>query len=77
MLNDSDESSYRSGTRAIDRREYEHAVEAFDRVIERKSSRADGALYWKAYAQNKLGRRDAAHRQRSPNCRRSTRRAAG
>ena len=29
-------------------------------VIDNKSSRADGALYWRAYAQNKLGQRDAA-----------------
>lgn len=57
---DSDESSYRSGTRAIDKRDYEAAIQAFDRSIEHNSSRADGALYWKAYAQNKLGRRDQA-----------------
>src|SRR5689334_15916251 len=57
---DSDEGAYRSGTRAIDKREYESAVEAFDRVIDNKGSRADGAMYWKAYAQNKLGRRDQA-----------------
>jgi tetratricopeptide (TPR) repeat protein len=60
MRDDNEESSYRSGTRAIDRREYDHAVEAFGHVIESKSGRADGALYWKAYALNKLGRRDEA-----------------
>ncbi len=51
---------YRSGTRAIDKRDYEAAVSSFDRIIENKDSRADGALYWKAYALNKLGRRDQA-----------------
>jgi tetratricopeptide (TPR) repeat protein len=51
---------YRSGTRAIDKREYEAAIASFDRVIEGKDNRSDGALYWKAYAQNKLGRRDQA-----------------
>lgn len=54
------ESAYRSGTRAIDKRQYETAISAFDRVVENKDARADGALYWKAYAQNKLGRRDQA-----------------
>ena len=57
---DREDSSYRRGTRSIERREYEQAIEAFDGVVEAKSSRADGALYWKAYAQNKLGRRDQA-----------------
>jgi hypothetical protein len=35
-------------------------VEAFSQVISRNSPRADGALYWKAYALGKLGRRDDA-----------------
>jgi tetratricopeptide (TPR) repeat protein len=54
------ESVYNRGTRSIDRREYERAVEYFDQVIETRGDRADGALYWKAYAQNKMGRRDQA-----------------
>ncbi len=57
---DREDNSYRRGTRSIERREYEQAIESFDGVIEAKSSRADGALYWKAYAQNRLGRRDQA-----------------
>ena len=32
----------------------------FNQVISRAGSRVDGALYWKAYALNKLGRRDEA-----------------
>lgn len=52
--------TYRQGTRAIDNREYERAVTSFDRVIDTKAPRADGAYYWKAYALNKLGRRDEA-----------------
>ncbi len=58
MIRDSEDGAYRSGTQAIDRREYERAIAVFGRVIERKGSRADGALYWKAYALNKMGRRD-------------------
>jgi tetratricopeptide (TPR) repeat protein len=51
---------YQQGARALDNREYERAVSSFQRVIEAKSPRADGAYYWKAYALNKLGRRDEA-----------------
>jgi hypothetical protein len=57
---DRSDAEYQRGTRSIDRRDYETAIQAFDRVVESKSSRADGALYWKAFAQNKLGRRDQA-----------------
>jgi len=51
---------YRQGTRALDDRQYENAVGDFSRAADMKYSRADGALYWKAYALNKLGRRDEA-----------------
>jgi tetratricopeptide (TPR) repeat protein len=53
-------SSYSRGTSALDRRDYEGAVTAFDRVIATKSDRADGAHYWKAYSLNKLGKRTEA-----------------
>ena len=54
--------SYESGKSALDNHNYEKAVEIFDRVINAKtpSTRADGAYYWKAYALNKLGKRDEA-----------------
>jgi len=35
---------------------YDQAVSRCDRVIAAKSSKVDGALYWKAYSQFKLGR---------------------
>jgi tetratricopeptide (TPR) repeat protein len=50
------DSSYRSGIRAIDERQYERAVEAFDHVIQQKGSRAEGAMYWKAYSLRRLGK---------------------
>lgn len=50
------EDQYRQGTRAIDRHDYEKAVAAMDEVIAAKTSHSDGAYYWKAYAQSKLGR---------------------
>jgi tetratricopeptide (TPR) repeat protein len=52
--------SYARGKSYLDRKEYDRAIDAFSRVIDNKASRADGAYYWRAYAQNKLGHRDQA-----------------
>ena len=59
---DSGSGSNESGKNALDNHNYEKAVEIFDRVINARtpSTRADGAHYWKAYALNKLGKRDEA-----------------
>ena len=51
---------YDSGTRLLDEHKYDEAIQRFDRVIAGKSDRTDGALYWKAYALNRIGRRDEA-----------------
>ncbi len=48
------------GQSALDSSRWDRAVAAFDHVIELKGSKADAALYWKAYAQNKLGQRPEA-----------------
>ena len=50
-------SLYTSGTSAMDRGEWAKALEYFSQVVEEKGDRADAALYWKAYCQNKLGQR--------------------
>lgn len=52
--------TYNRGKEDLDRRNYERAMAEFQKVIDAKSARADGALYWKAYALNKLGRRTEA-----------------
>jgi len=59
-MDDRNVELYRDGTNAVDEHRYERAIERFDRVIAAKWSRADGAYYWKAYALNKLGKRDEA-----------------
>ena len=51
---------YDEGTDSIDDENWEDAVKTFTKVAEMKGSRADGALYWTAYALNKLGRRAEA-----------------
>jgi hypothetical protein len=55
-----DDPGYDKGASALDSGHWEDAVRIFSQVAENKGSRADGALYWKAYAQNKLGQHDAA-----------------
>jgi tetratricopeptide (TPR) repeat protein len=59
-LQDISSESYSRGKSYLDRKEYDRAIDAFSRVIDNKASRADGAYYWRAYAQNKLGHRDEA-----------------
>ncbi len=51
---------YEHGTDAIDDEEWDDAVRAFKAVAEMNGSRADGGLYWMAYALNKAGRRAEA-----------------
>ncbi len=51
------ESNYRNGKRALEKRDWEQAIRYFDRLSEAKADRADAALYWKAYALSKLGRK--------------------
>jgi tetratricopeptide (TPR) repeat protein len=51
---------YDQGQSALDAGRWDRAVTSFDRVIEAKGTKADAALYWKAYAQNKQGQRPEA-----------------
>jgi hypothetical protein len=57
-----EEERYERGTEALDEGEWEEAISAFDDVIEGKGRKADGALYWKAYATSKRGQREEALR---------------
>jgi hypothetical protein len=52
--------AYGAGTRALDEHKYDEAVQDFDNAIAQDPSRAEGALYYKAYALNREGKRDEA-----------------
>jgi HEAT repeat protein len=52
-----EEQIYKSGTAAMNSGEWQNAINQFSQI---KGSNIDGATYWKAYAQNKLGQRTAA-----------------
>jgi len=51
---------YGKGTTALDQARYEKALQAFAEAAAMKGSRADGALYWKAFAEYKQAAMQAA-----------------
>jgi len=51
---------YKQGRDAIDEGHYDQAVAVFTKLASSAPARGDAALYWKAYAQNKVGRRAEA-----------------
>ncbi len=60
MSQDADTSSYNAGLSLIQQRQYDQAIIRLDRAIAQKGPHADGALYWKAFAQYKAGKGDDA-----------------
>ena len=50
-----DASLYAEGTRAVNESRWSEAVELFNRAAAMHGEHAEGALYWKAYAENKEG----------------------
>jgi tetratricopeptide (TPR) repeat protein len=60
MRYDRSRSLYTAGTSAMDKGDWSKALELFSQIVEQKGDRADAALYWKAYSQNKLGQRTEA-----------------
>lgn len=57
---DQADRNYHRGQSYLDKHDYANALEAFKEASQEKSPRADGALYWLAYAQNKVGKRSEA-----------------
>jgi HEAT repeat protein len=57
---DREQEAYDEGTDAIDEEEWAQAVRQFSRVVAMAGKRADAALYWKAYALHREGRRSEA-----------------
>ena len=51
---------YRQGSDALDKHQWQTAVGKFNELASLHDDQADAALYWKAYAQNKLGQREEA-----------------
>lgn len=55
-----EDERYNDGAEYLDDDKWSEAVAAFSEVAGLKGQRADAALYWKAYALNKMGRRNDA-----------------
>ncbi|MCU1332318.1 MAG: hypothetical protein JWM08_1310 [Candidatus Angelobacter sp.] len=55
-----EEELYTSAKDALDNGEYDNAIKQFDEVIKIHGRRADGAMYWKAYALGKAGNKAQA-----------------
>ena len=51
---------YSQARQFIERDQYDRAMDPLERVISAKGDRSDAAMYWKAYSQLKLARRDEA-----------------
>ncbi len=49
------DADYEKGLRALDARQWDQAIAAFNECARRKVAMADGALYWKAYAEMRSG----------------------
>ncbi|MGH9582717.1 MAG: hypothetical protein ACRD4O_07265, partial [Bryobacteraceae bacterium] len=47
------DADYRKGLHALDARQWDQAISAFTASAAHKGAAADGALYWKAYAENR------------------------
>ena len=51
---------YSDGREALDEDRYDRAAEKFSELASLNGPQTDAAMYWKAYAENKLGKRDSA-----------------
>lgn len=54
------EELYDNGREALEEDRYEKAEAKFDQLAKMNGPQTDAALYWKAYAENRLGKREAA-----------------
>jgi HEAT repeat protein len=54
------DEDYQKGLSSLDSHDWDTAIAAFDESASHKNGSAPAALYWKAYAQNKAGRREEA-----------------
>lgn len=57
---DRESALFEQASSMMDAGRWDRAVDAFSRVAEMNGTRADGALYWKAYAQDRVGQRAEA-----------------
>lgn len=54
------DADYQNGLRELDERHWDRAISDFEASAAHNRSSSDAALYWKAYAENRAGRREEA-----------------
>ena len=54
------EELYDNGREALDEDHFEQAAHKFEQLVQMNGPQTDAALYWKAYAENKQGKKDTA-----------------
>jgi HEAT repeat protein len=54
------DQDYQKGVRALDARQWDQAISSFSAAATHQGTQIDAALYWKAYAENRAGHREAA-----------------
>jgi HEAT repeat protein len=57
---DREQEQYERGREALDEDRWDRAESAFSDLASHNGAQTDAALYWKAYAENRQGKRDAA-----------------
>jgi HEAT repeat protein len=60
QANSREDELYSKGTQDLNDGKYDDAIGKFDQIVSMHGRRADGALYWKAYALNKSSRKPEA-----------------
>jgi hypothetical protein len=58
--NSHEDEAYSDAKENLDNGDYDEAIKGFDEVVKIHGRKADGALYWKAYALNKAGNKAQA-----------------
>jgi HEAT repeat protein len=57
---DGDDGAYRYGKRALEGKQWDKALKAFEKLEKSGKGKTDAALYWKAYALHKMGQKAEA-----------------
>jgi hypothetical protein len=60
VVDQNDDPAYSAGTKALNESRWADAVASFEEIVKAKGKKADAALYWKAYALNKLDKQQLA-----------------
>ena len=59
-MSEADDDLYDRGTDLLDQHQWRRAASIFDSIVHKQGPRMDSALYWLAYARNKMGQRSEA-----------------